>query len=268
MVAKAGTIISEQLILNERDAIVNDGSNLESIKGVLSKLGLNPVNIASAAGVTGTSGIKIDTNQGTFEFISYKPGGYWHNNNFVLQTNNGVKTRGTWDYDKLYMKSPGVTNVQDKDFNNIISLSELKPAGKVSTEDVAKVDEMWKDPKVSCVVSQPGVRAGKMVNGATMYILGQVVYYASGRKKLADKTMVNYNCSTEFKPRQNVGGQNVGGRFTKSVESLGVQGGKMDLQTLQTILKSLEGGEFAQTTPAQGTPDLAQLTAALNQLNA
>lgn len=62
--------------------------------------------------------------------------------------------------------------------------------------------------------------------------------------------------------------QSVNDRFTKSVSSLGVQNGKMDLQTLQTILKSLEGGEISQKTPTQGTPDLAQLTAALNQLNA
>jgi hypothetical protein len=66
-------------------------------------------------------------------------------------------------------------------------------------------------------------------------------------------------------------GQNVNNRFAKSAESMGIQGGKMDLQTLQSILKTLEGG---QSTPAvatastQGAPDLAQLTAALNQLNA
>jgi hypothetical protein len=41
----------------------------------------------------------------------------------------------------------------------------------------------------------------------------------------------------------------------------------MDLQTLQSILKMLEGGQ-STTASTQGTPDLAQLTAALNQLNA
>lgn len=63
-------------------------------------------------------------------------------------------------------------------------------------------------------------------------------------------------------------GQSVSDRFSKSVESIGVKGGKMDVQTLQTILKTLEGGEVSQTTQTQGAPDLAQLTAALNQLNA
>jgi hypothetical protein len=75
----------------------------------------------------------------------------------------------------------------------------------------------------------------------------------------------------ETKPQSGNLAQSVNNRFTKSAESLGIQGGKMDLQTLQSILKTLEG---EQSTPAvatsstQGVPDLAQLTAALNQLNA
>jgi hypothetical protein len=135
--------------------------------------------------------------------------------------------------------------------------------------DASKVEEMWKGSKVSCVTTQPGVRQSKMKNGSTVYVLGKVVYYANGRKKLADGTMANYNCSTEFKSGNLA--QSVNNRFTKSAESLGIQGGKMDLQTLQSILKTLEG---EQSTPAvatsstQGVPDLAQLTAALNQLNA
>jgi hypothetical protein len=57
----------------------------------------------------------------------------------------------------------------------------------------------------------------------------------------------------------------VNDRFTKTAESLGVKGGKMDLQTLQTMIKTLDGG--SNSTPTQETPDLAQLTAAINQLN-
>ena len=69
--------------------------------------------------------------------------------------------------------------------------------------------------------------------------------------------------------RNNSGGSSssVNTRFAQSAKSLGVENGKMDLQTLQTILKSLEG-ETAAAAPTQGQPDLAQLTAALNQLNA
>lgn len=62
----------------------------------------------------------------------------------------------------------------------------------------------------------------------------------------------------------------VNSRFSKSAESLGIKGGKMDLQTLQTMLKALEGGAetLTSSTTTQGTPDITQLTAALNQLKA
>jgi hypothetical protein len=61
------------------------------------------------------------------------------------------------------------------------------------------------------------------------------------------------------------GGQSsVNSRFASTAQSLGVQNAKMDVATLQTMLKTLEGG--ASSTPAQGTPDATQLTAALNQL--
>jgi hypothetical protein len=58
---------------------------------------------------------------------------------------------------------------------------------------------------------------------------------------------------------------NLGDRFSKSAKSVGVENGKMDLQTLQTILKTLEGGTVAPA--AGGTPDMTQLTSMLNTLN-
>lgn len=67
----------------------------------------------------------------------------------------------------------------------------------------------------------------------------------------------------------NRGKSSVNDRFANSAKSLGVEGGKMDLQTLQTILKNLESETpTTAAAPTQGTPDLAQLTAALNQLEA
>jgi hypothetical protein len=63
-------------------------------------------------------------------------------------------------------------------------------------------------------------------------------------------------------------------RFTKSATDLGLQSGKMDLQTLQSILAKLQddGSQSTVTqdtsTTTQETPDLAQLTALLNQLKA
>ena len=73
---------------------------------------------------------------------------------------------------------------------------------------------------------------------------------------------------------QRSGQSSVNNRFTSSVKSLGIQGDKMDLQTLQSILKTLEGGQSTAaatgtpTAASTGTPDIAQLTAALNQLQA
>jgi gas vesicle protein len=62
------------------------------------------------------------------------------------------------------------------------------------------------------------------------------------------------------------GGQSsVNSRFASSAQSLGVQNPKMDVATLQTMLKSLQGGT-PTAAPTQGAPDTAQLNAALNQL--
>ena len=62
------------------------------------------------------------------------------------------------------------------------------------------------------------------------------------------------------------GGQSsVNNRFASAAQSLGVQNPKMDVATLQTMLKSLQGGT-PTAAPTQGAPDTAQLNAALNQL--
>lgn len=165
-----------------------------------------------------------------------------------------------------HLKTLGITatwiNRDSRSGGSYINLAGL-------TTPAANTDEAWKTT-YSCVTTQPGANALKMSNGSTAYSIGQIVYYSNGRKKLADGTMANYTCA-EFQsgnPRT-YSGPSVGNRFADSAKSLGVEGGKMDLQTLQTILKNLEG-ETSTTAaaPTQGTPDIAQLTAALNQLQA
>lgn len=59
--------------------------------------------------------------------------------------------------------------------------------------------------------------------------------------------------------------QSVNNRFASSAQSLGVQNAKMDVATLQTMLKSLQG-DTPTAAPTQGAPGTAQLNAALNQL--
>lgn len=180
-----------------------------------------------------------------------------------------------WNDLKSHLSTMGITlssmyNAGD-DNTTFQGLSTAAAPATATAEEIAKGDEAFKTT-YSCVPSQPGATATKMSNGSTVYKIGEVYYYSNGRKKLANGTMSNYNCSTEFKsntPRQSTNtGSSVNNRFADSVKSLGVEGGKMDLQTLQTILKSLEGETTTAAAPTQGTPDLAQLTAALNQLNA
>jgi hypothetical protein len=141
----------------------------------------------------------------------------------------------------------------------------------LDTPAAANTDEAWKTT-YSCVTTQPGAKAVKTNNAGTAYLVGQIYYYANGRKKLADGTMASYSCSTEFKSRTANSGSgsrqsssSVNTRFADSAKSLGIENAKMDIATLQTMLKSLQG-ETSTDTPTQETPDIATLTAALNQL--
>lgn len=135
----------------------------------------------------------------------------------------------------------------------------------------ANSDDAWKTT-YSCVTTQPGAKEVKTNNAGTAYLVGQIYYYANGRKKLADGTMASYSCSTEFKSGTANSGSgsrqsssSVNTRFADSAKSLGIENAKMDIATLQTMLKSLQG-ETSTDTPTQETPDIATLTAALNQL--
>ena len=107
-------------------------------------------------------------------------------------------------------------------------------------------EESWKTT-YSCATKQPGAKEYKLKDGTTAYNVGGIFYYNNGRKKLADGTMSNYSCTTEFKTntvnrqKRNSG---LAQRFAKSTQLLGIQNGKMDVDTLQKILTSLEG-----TTP-------------------
>jgi hypothetical protein len=79
---------------------------------------------------------------------------------------------------------------------------------------------------------------------------------------------------TQKSNTQKGGTNTVNTRFVKSATDLGIQSGKMDLQTLQSILAKLQddGSQSTVTqdtsTTTQQTPDLAQLTSLLNQLKA
>jgi hypothetical protein len=84
--------------------------------------------------------------------------------------------------------------------------------------------------------------------------------------KTAKGTCPNSELAKTYKNTSGSGQQNVSQRFSKSLSTAGIQNGKMDVQTLQTIINTLEGGQSNQSTSSQSQPDLAQLTAAINQL--
>lgn len=260
IVAKAGTVISEQA--------TNVGSDVGTIMQELNKTNSDEQKIVNIVKkYKSKSEFQNFLNQ--YKSISGKDFGV-----DVFTAIQPYNDKTEWNDLKNHLSSIGITlgnTSQDpRKGANAATFGGLTP--QASTEDISKVEEMWKDPKVSCVISQPNAKKETLSNGSTAYLIGAVRYYANGRKQLADGTMTNYNCSTEFKtntPRQGTTtGPSVNTRFAQSASSLGIQNAKMDLQTLQTMLKSLEGETTIAAAPTQGTPDLAQLTAALNQLNA
>jgi hypothetical protein len=114
-------------------------------------------------------------------------------------------------------------------------------AGAATPADPMTREESWKTT-FSCATKQPGAKAYKLKDGTTAYNVGGIFYYNNGRKKLANGTIANYSCTTEFKTNTGVKQKsNLGSRFAKSAQSLGIQNGKMDVNTLQKMLASLEG---------------------------
>jgi hypothetical protein len=66
------------------------------------------------------------------------------------------------------------------------------------TNPVTVKDDLWAST-YKCVPAQTGAKPLKMKDGSTSYKLNGIFYFNNGRKKLADGTIANYSCSTEFK---------------------------------------------------------------------
>lgn len=113
-----------------------------------------------------------------------------------------------------------------------------------ASSGTANTDELWKNPKVSCVTTQPGVKPGKLKDDSTAYFLNGVTYYNNGRKRLSDGTMGNYSCSTEFKKpnaqQQQQYLKNVTNYSNEIQTSLGITPtGKLSNTDLDKIIASL-----------------------------
>ena len=129
---------NREIIFEQGEAIRNKGEGLERIMSVLTSL--SPVNNTKLPtlsngksvinlGTQNIENIHVKTNIGDLYFFAFKPGGYFTQNNFVLNIKDGVTTIGTWDLDKLYFKKSGDVSIKDEGFNTVIPLSYLKPTG-------------------------------------------------------------------------------------------------------------------------------------------
>jgi hypothetical protein len=262
--AKPGVVISEQ-----------DEDPIETIRKGISSMAINDSNEQS---IVDTIVNNYKTKEQFVNFLSQfkqKNGKEFADAaSFTLTP----RDKPHWDTLVKHLASIGVTMKEKMSNNRYNGFTFEGLDGAVPTAvDASKVEEMWKDPKVSCVTIQPGVRQSKMKNGSTVYVLGKVVYYANGRKKLADGTMANYNCSTEFKSRaasNPEGRANVVSSYSKELQtSLGVTPtGQLSDTDIDLILKRLEGGESVgatssdtQTIPmdTNGQPDIDKIIASL-----
>ena len=138
-----------------------------------------------------------------------------------------------------------------------VKIVSTVPANSPLNLDPMAREKAWQTT-LSCVTKQPGAKAYKLKDGTTAYNVGGIFYYNGGRKKLADGTMADYSCKTEFKTSGSSTivkkKSNLGPRFAKSAQSLGVQNPKMDVATLQKILASLEGDTPKTKTAADYLP--------------
>jgi hypothetical protein len=263
MNAKSGTVISEQvenlIVKTLYNSVAGPGTNPEKFRDAIFAL-KNAQEFSS-----------INSELQKFRNSRLDIAG-WINDDFDNTNLDDVKKISD------HLKSIGINNsYEEYPGRGGFKQGTFKILTTPPAAQVANTDEAWKTT-YSCVTTQPGAKAVKTNNAGLAYLVGQIYYYANGRKKLADGSMASYSCATEFKSGTANSGSgsrqsssSVNTRFADSAKSLGIQSGKMDLQTLQSILKTLEGGQStpaASTTSTQGTPDLAQLTAALNQLNA
>jgi hypothetical protein len=156
-------------------------------------------------------------------------------------------------------KDPNATNTERK--NNIRSIyCSVKDGIITNSASVFKGttwEEYKKDHDVTDAETDEAAKACP-ANTGTGYKFGD---------DLSKALNIQGKDDTQKSNTQKGGTNTVNTRFTKSATDLGLQSGKMDLQTLQSILAKLQD-DGSQSTVTQQTPDLVQLTALLNQLKA
>jgi murein L,D-transpeptidase YcbB/YkuD len=107
----------------------------------------------------------------------------------------------------------------------------------------AELDATWATT-YKCVTSQTGATPRKLKDNSTAYQIGNVIYYANGRKLVDGKTYP-YTCA-EFKSntpvvdRKKVYQQQLASRLKQSQKGLGLpESGALDTATLQAMITKL-----------------------------
>ena len=126
--------LSENLI-SERDAVTSNSGDMESLKSLLKLEGPFKGDLKNNVLIKSESGkivfYELKTNNGVFAFFQLKPGGFWSQQNFVIQNLNNKSRLGTFsiESEKLFMKTwetPVNQWFMDQNFDEVIRFSELK----------------------------------------------------------------------------------------------------------------------------------------------
>lgn len=138
---ESGKCLNEsiKIVSEQSQAIRNKGEGLGRITSLLSNL--NPIKNSKLPtwsngksiinlGTQNIENVHVKTNIGNLYFFTFKPAGYFTQNNFVLVVKDGITTIGTWDLDNMYFKKQGDTSFTDSGFDTTIRLSYLEPQQK------------------------------------------------------------------------------------------------------------------------------------------
>jgi hypothetical protein len=273
MNAKAGTVISEQTVPTGYNTYTPASSPAPQ-KSEEQKIGDGIVAATQGAG----------TNEKNFLASVNKIKSatqFWNVNSYLKTVGNKLDFAGIVNDEMDNADGPDVQTIVDKlksigvnvtadinEYNNF-KPGSFKWGGSASAAVKPEVAKLASDRQKNINNIFCSVKNGVIVNPSSSFNnLPWEKWKETYKPTEAELTVAKSSCSSGQRSRQGSvqSGPSVNTRFADSVKSLGVQNGKMDLQTLQTVLKNLEGETSTAAAPTQGTPDLAQLTAALNQL--
>lgn len=251
MVAKAGTVISEQADL---------GYDIATIQAELDNFNSNEQKIVDI--------LKKYKDKASFKTFldQYKAKSGKDFGVDVYRAIQPYNDKTEWNDLKTHLAGMGITlgnNTDNKTRIYSATFTGLDAPAAAPATGTRTPEAMKTITSTFC-----GVKDGKITSGV---FKDQPWSTYKSKYSVTDAEEQEARKSCPARQRSEQSGPSVSSRFTQSAKSLGIENGKMDLQTLQTILKSLEGETTTAAAPTQstqGTPDLAQLTAALNQLNA